>query len=129
MLASGILGAGQGSFDLGSSLKAPANSAVVDPPSEHELVLVLDARVDEVEEHPPLDAIGRRVRNERGTVRQPAANQPVRVVAAAGPPLAGDGLAPGVDPPDVSADGTVDPLRIPRAVRMHILEVVPLFGR
>ena len=61
-------------------------------------------------------------------VRQPAADQPVRVVAAAGSPLARDRLASWIDAAYVRADGTADPLRISRAVSMDVLEVVQLLG-
>ena len=59
MLSAGSCVPTSGSFDFGSSLTAPGEFAVVDPPSQHELVLVLDVRVDEVEEDSALDAVVR----------------------------------------------------------------------
>ena len=87
-----VLGAGQ--WILGPRVEpdGPCELGVVDPLSLHELVLVLDVRVDEVKEDPALDAVvGFRWVIDR-PVRQAATDQPVRVVAAARHALARDRL-------------------------------------
>ena len=117
-----------GSFDLGVKPDGPGELAVIGPLSQHELVLVLDARVDEVKEHPALDAVVGFPRIIGWPVRQTATNQPVGIVAAAGHPLAGDWLASWIDAAYVCADGTAEPLRIARTIGVHILEIVQLFG-
>ena len=103
--------------------------AVIDPVPEHELVLVLDARVDEIAEQPTLDSviglggiIGR-------PVWQASADQAVRVVAPAGLTLARNRLATGIDPTHVRADGTTQTLRIARTIRVHVFEVIELLRR
>ena len=57
MLSVRILGADQWIFRLWVEPDGPGEFAVIDPPSQHELVLVFDVRVDELKEHPALDAI------------------------------------------------------------------------
>ena len=79
-----VLGAGQRILRLGVEPDPPGELAVVDPTSQHELVLVLDVRVDEMKEHPALDAVVGFRRVVGRPVRQSATDQPVRVVAAAG---------------------------------------------
>src|SRR5271155_826641 len=90
--------------------------AFVDPLAQHELVLVLDIGVDEVAEEPAFDTVVglRRVINR--SVGHAATNESVGVVAAAGVSLAGDRLAPRVDPPDVRPDRTEQSPRITRSV-------------
>ena len=102
--------------------------AVVDPTPQHELVLVLDVRVDEVEEHPPIDPVVRPRRIIGRPVRQTSSDQPVRIVAAAGDPLARDRLTSWIDTSYVRADGTEDPFRISRVVGVDVLEIVQPFG-
>ena len=90
MLSAGSWVPISGSLDLGSSLTAPANSLSLHPGSQHELVLVFDVRVDELKEHPALDAIVRFRWIIGRPIRQAPANQSVRIVASAGYPLARD---------------------------------------
>ena len=54
-----VLGAGQRILRPRVEPDGPREFAVVDPPSLHELVLVLDVRVDEVKEDPALDPVVR----------------------------------------------------------------------
>ncbi len=116
MLSAGSWVPISGSFDSGSKPDGPGEFAVVDPLSQHELVLVFDVRVDELKEHPALDAVVGLAWIIGRPVRQAATNQPVRIVAAAGHPLARDWLAPWIDAAYVCADGTADPLRISRTI-------------
>ena len=82
-----------------------------------------------MKEDPALDAVvGFRWVIDR-PVGQAATDQPVRVVAAARHALARDRLTSRVDAANVCADGTADPLRISRAIGIHVLEIVQLFGR
>ena len=55
----GVLGANQRIFRLWVKPDAPGEFAVIDPASQHELILVFDVRVDEIAENPALDAIVR----------------------------------------------------------------------
>src|ERR1700736_1259900 len=80
--------------------------AVVDPVSEHELVLVLDAGVDEIAKQSAFDAVVGLRRIIGRPVWQAAADQPVRIVAAAGLPLARDWLTSWINAAHVRADGT-----------------------
>ena len=129
MLSAGFWVPISGSFDFGFSLTAPANSAVIYPTSQHELILIFDVRVNEIEENPALDAIVRFTWIIGRPVRQTATNQPVRIIAAAGLPLASDWLASWIEAAYVCTDGTADPLRISRTISIHIVEIVQLFGR
>ena len=124
-----ILGANQWIFRLWVKPDGPGEFAVIDPLSQHELVLVFDVRADEMKKHPALDAImGLRSIIGR-SVRQTAANQPVGIVAAARQTLARNWLASWIDAAYVCADGTAGPLRISRTIGVYILEIVQLFGR
>ena len=124
-----VLGADQWIFRLWVKPDGPGEFAVIDPPSQHELVLVFDVRVDELKEHPALDAIVRFAWIIGRPVRQTATNQPVGIVAAAGHALARDWLTSWIDAAYVCADGTADPLRISRPIGFYIPEIVQLFGR
>ena len=117
-----------GSFDLGWSLTVSGKFAVIDPMSEHELVLVLDARVDEIAKQPALDAVVGLRRIVDRPVRQAATDQPMSIVAATGLTLARDRLASRIDAAHVRADRTAQTLGIARAVRVHVFEVVQLLG-
>ena len=88
MLSGWILGANQWIYRLGVKPDGSGEFAVVDPLSQHELVLVFDVRVDEMKEHPALDAIEGFASVINRPVRETAPNQPVGVVAAAGQALA-----------------------------------------
>ena len=125
----GVLGANQRIFRLLVKPDGPGEFAVIDPTSQHELVLVFDVRVDEITQNPALHAIVRFRRIVGRPVRQKATHQPVRVIAAAGLPLTRDWLTSWIDAAYVCADGTADPLRISRTIGIHILEIVHLFGR
>src|ERR1700694_5378726 len=96
--------------------------------SEHELVLVLDIRVDEIAEQPALDPIIRPSGIIDWPVGQAAADQPVRIVAAAWLALAPDGLATWIDATHVGAYGAAQAPGIARAVRIDIFEVIELRG-
>ena len=124
-----ILGANQWIFRLWVKPDSTGEFAVIDPLSQHELVLVFDIRVDEMKEHPALDAIVGFFWIIGRAVRQPATDQPMGIVAAAGQPLALDWLTSWIDSAYVCADGTVDPLRISRAIGIYIPEIVQLFRR
>ena len=102
--------------------------AVIDPVAQHELVLVLDARVDEIAEQPALDSIiwpggivGR-------SVWQTTADQAVSIVAPAGLTLAGNGLAARIDPAHMRAHGAAQAPGIARAIGIDILEVMSRSG-
>ena len=129
MLSAGSWVADQWISRLRVKPDGPGEFAVVDPLSQHELILVFDVRVDEITENPALDAIVRLLWIVGWPVRQKATHQPVRIIAAAGHPLARDWLTSWIDTADVCADGTADPLRISRTIGIHILEIVQLFGR
>ena len=129
MLSAGSWVANQRIFRLWVKPDGPGEFAVIDPLSQHELILVFDVRADEITENPALDAIVWLLWIVGRPVRQKAAHQPVRIIAAAGHPLARDWLTSWIDAADVCADGTADPLRISRTIGIHILEIVHLFGR
>src|SRR5712671_4146215 len=95
--------------------------------SQHELILVLDARVDEITEQPALDAIIWLGRIIDWPVWQATADQAVSIVAPAGLALARNGLAAWIDATHVGADRAAQALGIARAIRIHIFEVVELF--
>src|SRR5271154_1820572 len=97
--------------------------------SQHELVLVLDAGVDEIAEQPALDAVIGLGRIIDRPVRQAAPDQPVGIVAAARLPLAGNRLAPWIDAAHVRADGATQTPGIARTIRIDVLEIVELLGR
>ena len=124
-----ILGADQRILRLRVEPDGAGEFAVVDPLPQHELVLVLDVRVDELEEHPALDPVIGLRRVVGRPVRQTATDEPMRVVAAAGQPLTGDRLTPRVDTADVRADRTGDSPRVTRSVGLHVPEVVEPLGR
>ena len=84
MLSAGSWVPINGSFDLGVKPDGAGEFAVIDPLSQHELVLVFDVRVDELKEHPALDAVVGFAWVIGRPVRQTATNQPVGIVAAAG---------------------------------------------
>src|SRR5450755_4722736 len=94
--------------------------------SEHELVLVLDARVDEIAEQAPLDAIMGLRRIIDGTVWQATTDKPVRVIAAAGLVLPRDRLASRVDAAHVGADWATQAPGIARSIRVDVFEIVKL---
>ena len=123
-----ILSATQWILRLRVKPNAPGEFAVIYPLSQHELILVFDVRVNKMKEHPVLHTIiGFRTIIGR-PVRQTATNQPVRIVAAAGQPLARDWLTSRIDAAYVCTHGTEDPPRISRTISLHILEIVQFFG-
>ena len=124
-----ILGADQWIFRPWVKPDGPGEFAVIGPLPQHELVLILDIRVDEMKEHPALDAIVGFSGIIGRPVRQTATDQPVGIVAAARQSLARNWLASRIDAADVCADGTADPLRISRAIGIYVLEIVQLSGR
>src|SRR5260370_37027693 len=92
--------------------------------TQHELILVLDVRVDEVAEKPALDAIvwlrwivGR-------SVRQATTDQPMSIIAATGLSLSRDRLTSWIDTPHVRPNGAAQTLGISRPVGVYVLEVV-----
>src|SRR5450432_596512 len=93
---------------------------------EHELVLVLDARVDEIAEQAPLDAIMGLRRIIDGTVWQATTDKPVRVIAAAGLALPRDRLASRVDAAHVGADWATQAPGIARSIRVDVFKIVKL---
>ena len=101
----GVLRGDHGVFRLGVQADGAGEFAVVDPVAEHELVLVLDAGVDEVAEQAALDAVVGFGRIVGRPVGHAATDEAVGVVAAAGDALAGDRLAARVDAAHVGADG------------------------
>jgi hypothetical protein len=124
-----VLGANQWIFRLWVKPDGPSELAVIDPTSQHELILVFDVRVNKIKENPALDAIVRLRWIIGRPVRQTATNQPVSIIAAAGLPLARYGLTSWIEAAYVCADGTADPLRISRTISIDILEIVQLVGR
>ena len=129
MLSAGSWVPISGSFDLWVEPDGSGEFAVIDPLSQHELILVFDVRVDEITENPALEAIVRLLWIVGRPVWQKATHQPVRIIAAAGHSLARDWLTSWIDAANVCADGTADPFRISRTISIHILEIVQLFGR
>ena len=59
MLSARSCVANQWIFRLRVKPDASSELAVVDPPSQHELILIFDVRVDEITENPALEAIVR----------------------------------------------------------------------
>src|SRR5258708_39408611 len=96
--------------------------------SKHELVLVFDARVDEIAEQSALDAVMRLGRIVDRPIWQTAPDQAVRVVAAAGLTLTRDRLPPWIDAPHVRADRTTQTPGIARARRGDIFEIIEPVG-
>ena len=84
--ALGVLGADQRISRLRVKPHGAGELTVVDPLSQHELVLVLDVRVDELKEHPALDAIIGFARIIGRAVRQTAANQRWELLLPPGTP-------------------------------------------
>src|SRR5689334_19274343 len=124
-----IQGANQRVFRLRVKPDGPGEFTVIDPLSQHELVLVFDVRIDEMKKHPAFDAIVGFSWIVGRAVRQAAADQPVGIVAAARQALARNWLASWIDAAYVRADGTADPLRISGPVSLYIPEIVQLSGR
>ncbi len=96
--------------------------------SKHELVLVLDARVDEIAEQAPLDAVVRLSRIIDWPVGQATADQPVSIIATARLTLACNRLATRIDAAHVRADGAAQTPGIAGAIRIHVFEIVQLLG-
>ena len=95
--------------------------AVIHPLAQHELVLVLDARVDEITEQPALDAVIGLRRIVDRPVRHAATDQPVGIVAAAGLALTGNRLAARIDAAHVRArQGSAVPSDRPNRRRSRI---------
>src|SRR5438067_12117171 len=86
--------------------------AVIDPMSQHELILVLDARVDEIAEKSALDAVVRL----RWIIGRPiwhaTTDDSVSVIAPSGSALSSNWLASWIDAAHVRANGTAQALRI-----------------
>src|SRR5438105_10437199 len=98
--------------------------AVINPMTKHELVLVLDARVDEIAEQPALDAVVGLRRIIGRPIRQATSDQPVGIVATAGLPLARDWLTSWIDAACVRANRTAQAPGIARPIGIHVFEVV-----
>src|ERR1039458_3173167 len=79
---------------------------------QHELILVLDAGVDEIAEKPAFNPVVRLLRIVIWPIWHTTTDDPVSIVAATGLVLAGDGLASGIDAAHVRAHRTAQPLWI-----------------
>src|SRR6202795_2207597 len=97
--------------------------------SEHELVLVLDARVDEIAEQPALDPIIRLSGIIDRPVWQAATDEAVSIVAPTRLPLPSHRLATWIDTTHVGADGAPQAPGIARAISINVLEVIEPLGR
>src|SRR5260370_23554141 len=97
--------------------------------SQHELILVLDARVDEITEQPALDTIIWLGRIIDWPVWQATADQAVSIVAPAGVALARNGLAAWIDATHGRAPRAPQAPRIARPIRIHIFEIIGLISR
>ena len=86
--------------------------AVIDPTLQHELVLILDICVDELEEHPAFDVVVGGAWVIGRPIRQAAANYPVGIVATPSKALPGDWLTPWIDAAYVCTDRALESLRI-----------------
>src|SRR5258708_39794505 len=96
--------------------------------SKHELVLVFDARVDEIAEQSALDAVIRLGRIVDRPIWQTAPDQAVSVVAAAGMTLTRDRLPPWSDAPHGRADTTTQIPGIAGGIRVNIFEIIESVG-
>src|SRR6202522_409855 len=94
--------------------------------SQYELILILDAGVDEVAEKPALDAVVGLRRIIVRSIGQAATDETVRVIAAPRFALPGDGLVARIDAPHVRANRTAQPLGIARSVFVYVSVVVQL---
>src|SRR5882724_1779065 len=96
---------------------------------QHELVLVLNARVDEIAEQPTLDTIIWLSRIVDRPIRQAATDQAVSIVAPAGLALARHRLAARIDATHMRAHGAAQAFGIAGAVGIDVFEIIELFGR
>src|SRR5271169_2379060 len=105
---------------LGMQPDRPGEFAVVHPLAKHELVLVLDVRVDEVTQQAAFNSVIRLGGIVDRSIRHPAANQPMGVIASARMTLPRNWLSPRVDPAHVRADGATDSPRVACAVCVDV---------
>src|SRR5580658_3324460 len=101
-----ILSADHRIFGLWVQPDCPGELGVVYPMSQYELILILDAGVDEVAEKPALDAVVGLRRIIVRSIGKAATYQTVRVVAATGRTLSRDGLVAWIHAAHVRANRT-----------------------